>query len=332
MLPRSPSPEPNVAESSSPLSGTVYEILGKEASVRASTPGREIVLQCYLRGRLFEGGFEGTRNQVVVGDEVEVDSVEPMGPSSGPGPLRGVIHRVLERRTALVRRTGTRTPRIQVLAANVDAVVVVSALAEPRYKTGLIDRYLVIAEEAGIAPAICLNKIDLGDEATLAQARTDLSVYEALGYPLALTSVKRGDGLEDLRSLLAGKRSVLVGHSGVGKSKLAGWIQPGALLLSGEVDRHGKGRHTTTRSKLIPLDFGGEIVDTPGVRELSIHHVDRDQLARHFVEMRPHLDRCRFTLCRHIPEPDCRVKEAVEGGEIAKARYESYVRLFEELR
>jgi ribosome biogenesis GTPase / thiamine phosphate phosphatase len=334
MLPRSPSRESNVVDSSSPLSGTVFEIQGKEASVHARASGRAIVLQCYLRGRLFEADAEneGTKNQVVVGDEVELDPIGPVGPLEGTGPFRGVIHRVLERKTALVRRTGTRKPRLQVLAANVDGIVVVSALAEPHYKTGLIDRYLVLAHDAGIAPALCLNKIDLGDERALAKAREDLSVYASLGYPLAWTSVKRGDGLEDLRAILAGKRSVLVGHSGVGKSKLAGWIQPGVLLSSGEVDRHGKGRHTTTRSRLFPLDFGGELVDTPGVRELSLHHVDRARLARQFVEMRPFVDHCRFTVCSHIPEPDCRVKEAVDRGEIAKARYESYVRLFEELR
>ncbi len=248
------------------------------------------------------------------------------------GPSRGVIHRVLPRKTALVRRTGTRKPRRQVLAANVDQIVVVSALVDPHYKTGLIDRYLVIAEEARIAPALCLNKIDLGDEATLERAKEQLSVYPPLGYPLVLTSAKRGDGLEELRVLLSNKRSVLVGHSGVGKSKLAGWVQPGVRLSSAEVDRRGKGRHTTTASKLFPLDFGGELVDTPGVRELSVHHIERKGLAHHFVEMRPFLHHCRFALCSHVPEPDCRIKEAVESGEIARARYESYVHLFEELR
>lgn len=343
MLARSASPHPksNVAESSSPLSGTVFEILGKEAAVRARASGRDVVLQCTLRGRLFEeeGAGTGTRNQVVVGDEVELDPVEPIAPAdtksdagANAGPFRGVIHRVLDRRTALVRRTGTRKPRLQVLAANVDGLVVVSALAEPHYKTGLIDRYLVIAHDAGIVPALCLNKIDLGVEAMLERAKEDLSVYSSLGYPVVLTSVKRGNGLEEFRALLAGKRSVLVGHSGVGKSRLAGWVQPGARLSSGAVDRHGKGRHTTTRSSLFPLDFGGELVDTPGIRELSLHHIDRSHLAHHFVEMRPFVDHCRFSLCSHIPEPDCRVKEALERGEIARARYQSYVRLFEELR
>jgi ribosome biogenesis GTPase len=325
-----------VAKSSSPLSGTVFEILGKEASVRARDrdrdSGREVVLHCYLRGRLFDEDSAETKNQVVVGDEVELDPIEPLDTARGAGPFRGVIHRVLPRRTALVRRTGTRKPRLQVLAANVDLVVVVSALAEPHYRTGLIDRYLVIAEEAGIAAALCLNKIDLGDETAIEKAKADLAVYPSLGYPLLTTSARRGDGLEELRALLAGKRSVLVGHSGVGKSKLASAVQPGIRLASAEVDRRGKGRHTTTQSKLFPLDFGGELVDTPGVRELSIHHVERSRLARLFVEMRPFLDRCRFALCSHVPEPDCRVKEALERGEITKARYESYVKLFEELR
>lgn len=262
---------------------------------------------------------------MAVGDEVQLDPVEPL---VGEGPFRGVIHTVLPRRTALVRQLGGRKPRLQVLAANVDQIVIVAALVEPPYKTGLIDRYLVIAHDARIAPALCLNKIDLGDEPTRARAKQDLSIYESLGYPVVWTSAKTDLGIEALRALLTGKRSVLVGHSGVGKSKLAAAVKPGLHLSSGEVDRHGRGRHTTTASTLFPLDGTGEIVDTPGVRELSIRHVPREKLTVYFREFVPFVEGCRFTSCSHIPEPHCGVKAALAEGRISEMRYESYRRLY----
>jgi ribosome biogenesis GTPase len=311
-----------VEEISSTLVGTVFKILGKEVSVRAETRKGPLVLECHVRGRLFADPSEAFRNQIAVGDRVELDAV---------GEGRGVIHRVLPRERALVRLVPGRTAKLHVLAANVDQIVVVSALVDPPYKTGLIDRYLVIAEDAGIAPALCLNKIDLGDESMRKAARGAFSIYRSLGYPVVETSVKTGAGLPELRSLLAGKRSVLVGHSGVGKSKLAAALQPGIHLSSGEVDRRGRGRHTTTASTLFPLDFGGELVDTPGVRELGIRHVKRDELPGCFPELRPFLGKCRFTSCSHIPEPGCAVKAALDAGAVARERYESYRRLYTEL-
>jgi ribosome biogenesis GTPase len=307
---------------SSTLVGTVFRILGKEVSVRADSAEGPRILECHLRGRLFEDTSGNFRNQVAVGDRVELDPV---------GAERGVIHRVLPRERALVRLAAARKAKLQVLAANVDQIVIVSALVEPHYKEGLIDRYLVIAHQAGIAPALCLNKMDLGDDAKRERARGALAIYHSLGYPLVETSVKTGAGLPELRALLAGKRSVLVGHSGVGKSKLASAIQPGIRLSSGEVDRRGRGRHTTTASTLFTLDFGGEIVDTPGVRELGIRHVKREELEACFVEFRPFLGKCRFTSCSHIPEPGCAVRAALEASAITPERYESYCRLYAEL-
>ena len=298
--------------------GTVFRILGKEVSVRTDSQSYD----CYLRGRLFTGRDSSERNQVAVGDRVELT---PLSAS------KGVIHGVLPRRTAIVRQVGKRKVSLQVMAANVDQIVIVSALEHPRFKTGLIDRYLVIAHDADIAPALCLNKIDIGDEQALVEARAELEPYRALGYPVVFTSATTGAGLDELRALLKDQRSVLTGHSGVGKSKLAAAIQPGLKLSSARVDRHGKGRHTTTASTLFRLDFGGELVDTPGVREISLSHIERSKLADGFIELHPFLHRCHFASCSHIPEPHCVVKGAVEDGSIARERYESYCRLYEEL-
>ncbi|MGH9324484.1 MAG: ribosome small subunit-dependent GTPase A [Vicinamibacteria bacterium] len=309
-------------EVSPSLVGTVFKILGKEVSVRVETPEGIRVLECYLRGRLFDSAEGAFQNQIAVGDEVELDAIRD---------TRGVIHRVLPRSRALVRLGPGRKAKLQVLAANVDRIVIVSALFDPPYKTGLIDRYLVIAHQAEISPALAVNKIDLAGETTRRKAEGALAIYRSLGYPLIWTSARSGAGIPELRSLLANRRSVLVGHSGVGKSKLAAAIQPGIRLSSGDVDRHGRGRHTTTASTLFSLDSGGELVDTPGVRELSIRHVKREELERSFIELRPFLGECRFTSCSHIPEPGCAVKNAVDAGAIARERYMSYERLYHEL-
>ena len=158
-----------------------------------------------------------------------------------------------------------------------------------------------------------------------------MAIYRELGYPVLLTSAKFGLGLEELQSVLRDKRSVLVGHSGVGKSKLAVAIEPSARLMSSELDRRGRGRHTTTASLLVPIEGGGELVDTPGIRELGIQHIPAEELADCYPSMRPFLSTCRFHPCSHVHEPDCAIKRAAREGQIPEIRYQSYVRLYEEI-
>ena len=300
------------------VEGDVVKIVGREVSVRTESGS----VSCYLRGRLFVTDDSGERTQLAVGDRVALTPI---------GDAKGVIHKLLSRRNTLVRQVGRARPRLQVLAANVDQIVVVSALKRPHYRTGLVDRYLVIARGAGCDAILCLNKIDQGDDDALAAAREDFAVYESLGYPLVWTSATTGAGIDELSERLRDRRSVLAGHSGVGKSKLASALMPGVELASAKLDRRGKGRHTTSASTLFPLEHGGELVDTPGIRELSIAHLDRRQLAHGFVELEPFLDGCHFPSCSHIAEPYCRVKAAVASEEVSASRYESYCRLYEEL-
>lgn len=311
------------------MKGTVTKLHGKACTVRPDSPLLE-PYECYLRGRL----FENAKNHFAVGDRVEFDPVEEFhhhGASGDEDRLTGVIHEILPRRSALYRPAKKREQEPQLVAANIDQLVVVSALKRPPYKTGLIDRYLIISGRSDLRAVLCLNKIDLGQPREIESARRRLRPYRDLGYPLILTSALTGEGCQELKDRLEDKRSVLVGHSGVGKSKLAGKIQPGVTLTSSDVRRSGKGRHTTTVSSLIQLDFGGELVDTPGVRELGIDDVGRMELARHFDEFEPYLGKCQFKSCSHIPEPGCAVKAALKDKKIHRARYESYERLYHEL-
>ena len=239
---------------------------------------------------------------------------------------------ILPRRSRLARRAPGGGFGERVVAANVDQVVVVFAAANPEPHPRMLDRFLVIAEANGLAARIVINKVELvgGADAARDQWRT----YERAGYPVHLTSAKRGEGLDALHDALAGKVSVLTGPSGVGKSSLMNAMFPGLDLRVGEISESvNKGRHTTVGGYLHPLPGaeGGYLADTPGLREVGMWSLPPESLDRCFPELRPFLDRCRFGDCTHRVEPDCAVREALGRGEISGERYDSYLRLREEL-
>jgi ribosome biogenesis GTPase len=263
----------------------------------------------------------------------EIKSVDPVAVGdvvhfTEAGNDAGLITEVRPRRNQLARRHAGPKPLEQVIVANVDQAVAVLSAANPAPKWELLDRYLVTAELAGIPTLICLTKTDLADEEPFAD---ELENYQRLGYALARTSTVTGAGLEALRAALAGRLSVFVGKSGVGKTSLLNALQPGLGLRVREVSGlTTKGRHTTSHLEMFDLDFGGQVVDTPGMREFGAWQLDQDDLAYGFVEMQPHLGRCRFSAdCTHDHEPGCAVKAAVEAGAISPRRYRSYLRLRE---
>jgi ribosome biogenesis GTPase len=238
------------------------------------------------------------------------------------GKGEGIIERV-EPRHGVVSRTSRG--RQHVLVANVDQVVVVASAAEPRLKPNLIDRLLVTAEKGGIRPIICINKIDLVAPADLLPL---VGVYAQLGYEVLLVSAVSGLGVDRLRQGLAGAQSVVTGQSGVGKSSLLNAIEPGLSLQVQEVSEETqKGRHTTSAAELIPLSFGGYVVDTPGIRQFQLWDVIPEEVAGFFRDLRPYVSRCRFPDCTHTHEDDCAVKDAVADGWIDARRYESYVQI-----
>ncbi|WP_028458090.1 ribosome small subunit-dependent GTPase A [Chloroflexus sp. Y-396-1] len=276
------------------------------------------ILECRLRGRLKKE--RQATDLVVIGDQVEVQPV---------GNGQGAIEAVLPRRSRLARRAaGSRGAyKEDVIVANVDQVLLVFACAQPDFTPRMLDRYLVICEHSGLPVVIVATKIDLVERST---AEAMFAPYAHIGYPIVYTSIITGEGIDELRSRLAGQISVVTGKSGVGKSSLLNAIQPGLNLRTGEVsERLSKGRHTTTVAELIPLNLpgGGYVADTPGIREIGLWNLPASDLAWCFREFRPFLGDCYFVGCTHLHEPRCAVRAAVERGEITPARYESYARL-----
>ncbi|MBN2489273.1 MAG: ribosome small subunit-dependent GTPase A [Planctomycetes bacterium] len=295
--------------------GTVTRVDSRVCWVRCDDGA---LRKCSLRGRLFHSDSEA-RNPVAVGDRVEL--------SAGEHEEEGRVEAVLPRRNKLSRPVAASAGRFeQVIVANVDCLAVVVAAAEPRLRPGLIDRYLIVAGRQRIEPVVVVNKIDLVDRAALAAA---LAVFHELGERLVYTSATRGDGLAELRQILAGKRTVFAGHSGVGKSALLSALVPGLDLETRRVSRKtDRGVHTTTRVTLFELEGGGALIDTPGVRALGLWRIEPEEVDAYFREITAAARQCRFRGCTHDHEPGCAVKAAVEAGAIDARRFASFRRIF----
>jgi ribosome biogenesis GTPase len=295
------------------LPGRVVRVHGLVVLVRADD-GR--TCPCHVRRLLKSLAIEG-RNVVTVGDRVWFRP----GGSAG---AEGLVEKVETRRGVITR--GYRN-RQQVIAANVDQVLIVSALAEPGLKLGLVDRYLVSAEIGGVRPVVVFNKADLVE---MASFQWVVGLYAQLGYETVVTSAADSRGVDRLRALVARGVTAVTGQSGVGKSSLLNAIQPGLNLRVREVsDWTFKGKHTTSTAELIELETGGFVVDTPGLRQFELWGVIPGELEAYFVEFRPFIPHCRFPDCSHTHETGCAVKEAVYWGQIHPGRYESYRKLYD---
>lgn len=272
---------------------------------------------CHLRGRLKKARLY--TDLIATGDQVRWRPTRRG---------KGVIEEVLPRETQLSRlRPGPqRIPIEHVIVANPDQAIFIFAVREPLPRLRMLDRLLVLAENNDLPVIICANKIDLlSDES---EGRRLFGVYETIGYPVLYTSARTGQGVDALRKRMIGKLSVLSGPSGAGKSSLLNVIQPELGLATREIsDATGKGRHTTVGIRLWPLADGGYVADTPGLREAGLWDIEPEELAWHYVEMRPYLSDCHFSSCTHTHEPHCAVKTAVEAGVISAVRYDSYCRL-----
>lgn len=299
----------NVDESKC-LSGRVITALGADNCQVYGEDGRRY--RCTVR-RVVRTLAREARNAVVAGDRV---LFQPAGEG------QGVIERV-EPRQGVLSRGSQRQQHI--LVANVTQVLIVTSALEPPLKPSLIDRFIISAEKGGVHSTVCINKADLVDPADLQPV---LGIYSRLGYSVVLTSTATGAGIPRLRSLLHDQETVLAGQSGVGKSSLLNAVQPGLALRTGEVSRTSqKGRHTTRAASLVELEFGGWVVDTPGIRQLELWDVTPEEVEGHFVEFRPFVTFCKFPNCMHVREAGCGVKAALQRDLISEQRYESYLNI-----
>ncbi len=294
-----------------------------------------------LRGRLkHESGRDGKKDperetmrrvaarddaarpiKLAVGDRVTING--EADPSSW---AIDVIH---PRTSKLARRAPGGARGERVVVANLDQVLVVFAAAKPEPHPRMLDRFLVIAEANGLAARIVINKCDLVPEREI---RARFAEHSNAGYPLHLTSVRTSTGLEALRDEVGGRSSALSGPSGVGKSSLMNTLFPGLNLRTAEISESvNKGRHTTVGAVLHPLPGGGFIADTPGLREVGLWGIHVSEIANCFPELRPLLGECRFADCTHLVEPGCAIREAVQAGIVSRGRYESFIKLREEL-
>lgn len=270
---------------------------------------------CRLRGRLKKDETEG--DIVAVGDRVTIDS---------QGGGTGTILKVHDRHSVFSRgRTGIKREFQQIILANPDQMVIVFACADPEPHLRMLDRFLVIAEKQQIHPLIVANKTDLVPPEA---ARKGFEIYPNLGYEVIYTSARTGEGVPDLRNALKGKLSAMTGPSGVGKSSLLNAVQPGLGLHVREVsEATSKGRHTTRVRELFPLEVGGYVADTPGIRSLALWDTEPEELDAYFVELRGLVAHCQFSDCTHTHEPGCAVRKAVEEGAVSAERYASYLRM-----
>ena len=283
----------------------------------------DIILRCTLRGTLkrrhrSETGRRIYADPVAVGDQVifsQLDAEE------------GVIEDILPRKTKFSRQYAGKHGDIeQVIVANADQIVAVASTHMPPLNFRTLDRFLILAEAGDMEAVICLNKMDLMDTTEHEESTTTFTNYEKLGYPVLYTSIYMSESLDLLRHVLKDQFSVIIGASGVGKSSLLNALQPDLGLRTGEVGvKTQKGRHTTTLVELFRLDIGGEVADTPGIREVGLWGVDTESLEYYFPEMEPYLGTCKFNDCAHIAEPNCAIQDAVAAGEIHTERYRSYV-------
>ena len=264
-------------------------------------------------------------NPIAVGDEVEIET-ESIAENTA------VITNIFDRKNYIVRATPHRTWQRHIVASNIDQSLLFATLREPRTSQGFIDRFLIASEAFHVPAMIVFNKSDLYRKKEMQRFEEMKKMYESIGYPALLLSIKENKGIDDLKNVLQNQTTLISGHSGVGKSTFINAIIPDLMLRTKDVSGwSGKGMHTTTFAEMFDLPFGGSIIDTPGLREFGLTDITRQELSHYFPEMRERLNDCQFNNCIHINEPGCAVKMAVEEGEIAVERYISYCNILESI-
>ena len=302
------------------MKGIVIKSTGKWYIVRLED---NRLMDCRIKGKFRLGKLKLT-NPIAVGDRVFVEQEK--------GLQTGMISKLFPRENYVLRQSTRKKHYMHLLAANIDQAFVIVTIQNPMLKPGFIDRFLLTTESHNIPSYIIVNKADIytKDDQLIQKGLADL--YEQIGYPTILVSAHTGEGIDTLKSLLKDKVTLLSGHSGVGKSSIINSIQNDLEITTQEIsDYSGKGMHTTTFSQMYPLEQGGFIIDTPGIKEMGFINMEPMDVAHNFGEIFDCSEHCKYADCLHVNEPNCAVKEAVESGAISILRYQSYLSVLEDV-
>lgn len=276
-------------------------------------------IEARLAGKIRLEGRKST-NPVVVGDWVEYRMESEDG--------NAVIQTIEKRKNYIIRRSLNLSKQTHILAANIDQAVLVATLVMPRTSTGFIDRFVVTCEAYNIPVTILFNKKDLLNDELMEIQQTMMDIYTNVGYNCISVSALSNEDIDVVKTILKDKTTLVAGHSGVGKSTLINALQPQYNLKTGIISAaHSKGKHTTTFTELLQLDFGGFVIDSPGIKELGLVEMKREEVGHYFPEIREHMNDCKFNNCIHENEPQCAIKAAVESGAINEERYINYLKM-----
>ncbi len=280
------------------------------------------IFKCRLKGIFKNKGLK-TSNPIAVGDRVVFDT---QGEEAG----HGVISKIEPRENYIIRKSVHKTAQGHILAANVDQAVLIVTYNFPRTSLGFIDRFLITAESFRIPVKIVFNKIDLLKPTEIETVETLAKLYDSIGYQCFITSAEQEIGIESFRELFNNKVSLIAGHSGVGKSTLVNKIAPHLNLSTTEVSTFAnKGVHTTTFATMFQLEGESFIIDSPGIKELGLIDVEKEEISHFFPEMRTYFNQCKYHNCLHVNEPKCAIMQAMVDGEIAESRYKSYLSMLD---
>ena len=303
------------------MTGIVYKSTGSWYQVKSEDGDFH---ECRIKGKFRIKGIKST-NPIAVGDKVVFD-LEKKGDEE-----TGVIKKILERENYIVRKSVNLSKQTHIIAANVDQVFLLITINNPPTFTAFIDRFLVSTRAYRIDTILVFNKIDSYKIEERAEILYLKDIYEAIGYRCLEVSSTENKNVDKVKEIMLGKTSMFVGHSGVGKTTLVNAIDANLNLKTKEIsDQHNQGKHTTTFAEMHELEFGGYIIDTPGIKGLGIVDIEKNEMSHYFPEMNEIRSNCKFNNCVHVSEPSCAVKQAVDDGEISKIRYKSYLSLFKE--
>ncbi|MDO9000618.1 ribosome small subunit-dependent GTPase A [Sediminibacterium sp.] len=294
------------------MEGLVIKSTGSSYFVRSNN----VVYLCRLKGKIRLEGRK-TTNPIAVGDIVDFE-LEDNNEAN--------IVKIHPRKNYIIRKSINLSKQSQIIASNLDQAVLIATLVSPRTSLGFIDRFLITAEAYRIPAKIIFNKCDLLNEEQMAIQKKTIDIYTKIGYECFEVSSYNLEQIKKLEHLFKDKITLVAGHSGVGKSTFINALEPTLTIKTGEISAaHAKGMHTTTFAELHPLSFGGNIIDSPGIKELGLVEMKKEEVGHYFPEIRERMNDCKFNNCIHVNEPKCAIIEAVKNGEISEERYISYL-------